>query len=91
MKKLRMAVAQPYTRLGEVEGNLDQTVELSRTAAAAGCRLILFPETSLYGYSVPPEVLAKATTMVWTDVTPRTPQHLPPDALYPPPGAPVPA
>ncbi len=62
MKKLRMAVAQPYTRLGDVDGNLDQTVELSRTAAAAGCRLILFPETSLYGYSVPPEVLAKATT-----------------------------
>lgn len=34
VKKLRMAVAQPYTRLGDIEGNLEQTVELSRTAAA---------------------------------------------------------
>jgi len=57
---LRVAIAQPYTRLGDVEGNLAQVKELATEAAANGCELILFPEVALHGYSVPPEVLEKA-------------------------------
>lgn len=57
---LRIAVAQPYTKLGDVEGNLSQVLDLATQAATNGCRLVLFPEVALYGYSVPPEVLAKA-------------------------------
>ena len=57
---LRVAIAQPYTKLGDVEGNLAQSLDLATQAAANGCRLILLPETALHGYSVPPEVLAAA-------------------------------
>ena len=62
MKKIRIAVAQPYTRLADVEGNLDQVFELTRLAAACECRLVLFPECALHGYSVPPHVLEAAVT-----------------------------
>jgi len=61
-KTLRVAVAQPYTKLGDVEGNLEQVLDLTAQAAVNGCELILFPETTLHGYSNPPEVMAKAIT-----------------------------
>ena len=59
-KTLRIAVAQPYTKLGDIEGNLAQVLDLASQAALNGCEIVLFPECALYGYSVPPEVLAKA-------------------------------
>ncbi len=59
---MRVAVAQPYTKLGDVTGNLVQVQELARQASAVGCHVMLTPETSLYGYSIPPEVLQQATT-----------------------------
>ena len=62
MKTVRVAVAQPYTKLGDVDGNLAQVLDLSSQAAINGCRFILFPETVLHGYSIPPEVLEKAET-----------------------------
>lgn len=61
-KTLRIAVAQPYTKLGDVEGNLSQVLDLASQAALNGCEIVLLPEVALYGYSVPPEVLAKAET-----------------------------
>jgi predicted amidohydrolase len=63
IKTIRVAVAQPYTTLGDVDGNLDQVLDLSSQAALNSCRIILFPETALHGYSVPPEVLEKAETV----------------------------
>ncbi|MCJ8329551.1 MAG: carbon-nitrogen hydrolase family protein [Lentisphaeria bacterium] len=61
MSKLRVAVNQPYTKFGDVDGNLDQVIELARLSAACGCRIALSPEVALYGYSIPPEQLARAT------------------------------
>jgi len=59
-KTIRVAVAQPYTRLGDVEGNLAQVLELSSRAAHNDCRLVLLPEVALHGYSIPPHVLESA-------------------------------
>jgi len=61
-KTFRVAVAQPYTKLGNVKGNLEQVLTLTAQAAVNGCELILFPETALHGYSNPPKVMAKAIT-----------------------------
>jgi len=55
-----VGVAQPYIKLGDIENNLQEIFTLSTQAAAAGCRIALFPETALHGYSFTEMVKAKA-------------------------------
>jgi predicted amidohydrolase len=48
--KLKLALAQINTRLGDVEANLEKHLSLAQEARAAGADLIVFPELSLTGY-----------------------------------------
>ena len=52
MPKLRIALAQVNSTLGDLAGNADTIVEWTRRAAARGARLVLFPEMMLTGYPV---------------------------------------
>ncbi len=48
--KLKMALAQINTRLGDVPANLDKHLSLIQEARAGGADLLIFPELSLTGY-----------------------------------------
>ncbi len=47
----RVAVVSPALRVADVDYNVRQTVEALCAASARGCRLALFPELGLTGYS----------------------------------------
>jgi NAD+ synthase (glutamine-hydrolysing) len=49
---LRIALAQVNATVGDLAGNGDLVVEWTRRAAAAGARLVVFPEMMLTGYPV---------------------------------------
>jgi NAD+ synthase (glutamine-hydrolysing) len=49
---LRIALAQVNPTVGDLEGNATIVVEQTRRAAAAGARLVVFPEMMLTGYPV---------------------------------------
>ena len=55
MKKLRTAIAQINTTVGDFEGNTRKIVENIKEARDTGANLIVFPELTLCGY--PPEDL----------------------------------
>jgi NAD+ synthase (glutamine-hydrolysing) len=48
---VRVAVASPELRIADVAFNVAEIVATIGAAKAAGCRLVLFPELSLTGYS----------------------------------------
>jgi NAD+ synthase (glutamine-hydrolysing) len=48
--KVKIALAQINTHLGDVENNLEKHLEIIRQAAQAGGQLVVFPELSLTGY-----------------------------------------
>jgi predicted amidohydrolase len=48
--KLKIALAQINTRLGDVPANLEKHLVLSKQARKAGMELLVFPELSLTGY-----------------------------------------
>jgi len=50
--KFRLALAQMDPVLGDLPANVARHVELARRAAAAGARMVVFPELSLSGYSI---------------------------------------
>lgn len=50
--KLRLALAQINTRLGDVEANLEKHLALAKQARAVGAELLIFPELSLTGYAL---------------------------------------
>ena len=50
MGEIKVAGVQMDIRLGELKANLDRVCEYSKTAAAAGARLVVFPECTLSGY-----------------------------------------
>ena len=52
MPRLRLALAQINTRLGDVEANLDKHLTLIDEARGRGADLVLFPELSLTGYGL---------------------------------------
>jgi NAD+ synthase (glutamine-hydrolysing) len=52
MAPLRIALAQIDTCVGDVDGNAALVLEWSRQAAAAGARLVAFPEMTLTGYPI---------------------------------------
>jgi predicted amidohydrolase len=48
--KLKLALAQINTRLGDVQANLEKHLSLAQEARQAGMDLLVFPELSLTGY-----------------------------------------
>ena len=50
--KVKIALAQINTKLGDVSANLEKHLELIHNAQAQGAELIIFPELSLTGYSL---------------------------------------
>jgi NAD+ synthase (glutamine-hydrolysing) len=48
--KVKIALAQITTKLGDVSANLEKHLELTHQAQASGAELIVFPELSLTGY-----------------------------------------
>jgi NAD+ synthase (glutamine-hydrolysing) len=60
--KLRIALAQVNTTVGDLATNADTIVELTAAAAARGAQLVLFPELALTGY--PPEDLVLRRSFV---------------------------
>ena len=55
MARLRVALCQINTTVGDLDGNVDRVVAALDQAEAAGCDLAVFPELALTGY--PPEDL----------------------------------
>jgi predicted amidohydrolase len=60
----RVAAVQMEPKLGQVAANLERILKRLAVAAAAGARLVVFPECALsgYGYSSRDEGLARAVT-----------------------------
>lgn len=52
---VRVAMVQDNFLVGDIKGNADKIINLSRTARAKGADLVMFPELALVGY--PPEDL----------------------------------
>jgi predicted amidohydrolase len=50
---MRIAVAQTSCALGDLETNLSKVRDFSRRAKEAGAELIVFPEVTDTGYSMP--------------------------------------
>jgi NAD+ synthase (glutamine-hydrolysing) len=50
--RLRIALAQANSTVGDLSGNADAVLEWTRRAAAAGADLVVFPEMMLTGYPV---------------------------------------
>ena len=61
-KTIHVAAGQIVSTPGDIAGNLAQVTDLSKTAARAGARLILFAEGALTGYLLTPEMLPNALT-----------------------------
>jgi predicted amidohydrolase len=62
--KLKVALAQINTHLGDVNANLDKHMTLIHEAQASGAQLVIFPELSLTGYCLQdmvPNVVHKPT------------------------------
>ena len=53
--KIRMALAQINTIVGDLDGNFQKIVQNINAAREAGCHLVAFPELAIPGY--PPEDL----------------------------------
>ncbi|WP_432544327.1 carbon-nitrogen hydrolase family protein [Kineococcus sp. SYSU DK002] len=64
-----IALAQTVSRDLDVEANVDRHVRAVATAAAAGARVVLFPELSLTGYL--PAAVAGDASLVLTPADPR--------------------
>ncbi len=52
MPRLRIALAQVNSTVGDLAGNAETIIEWTRRAAGAGARLAVFPEMMLTGYPV---------------------------------------
>jgi NAD+ synthase (glutamine-hydrolysing) len=60
--RLRVALAQVNTTVGDLASNADTIIELTEAAAARGADLVVFPELALTGY--PPEDLVLRRSFV---------------------------
>ena len=60
---IHVAAGQIVSTPGDIAGNLAQVADLSKAAAKAGARLILFAEGALTGYLLTPEILPQALTV----------------------------
>lgn len=52
MRTFKIALAQIYPRLGDLEANLQKHLEVIEDAVARGADLVVFPELSLTGYAL---------------------------------------
>jgi NAD+ synthase (glutamine-hydrolysing) len=52
VSQLRIALAQANATVGDLAGNSDQVLEMTRRAAGQGARVVVFPEMMLTGYPV---------------------------------------
>ena len=50
MPRLRVALCQLDTRVGDLDGNTDRVLAALGKAEDAGCDLAVFPELALTGY-----------------------------------------
>ena len=55
MARVRVALCQLNTIVGDLDGNADRIIAAYRQAEAAGCDVAVFPELAITGY--PPEDL----------------------------------
>ena len=67
MPQLRIALAQVNATVGDLAGNGDLVVSWTRQAAAAGARVVVFPEMMLTGYPV--EDLALRSSFVAASIS----------------------
>ncbi|MDX1605133.1 MAG: nitrilase-related carbon-nitrogen hydrolase [Candidatus Competibacterales bacterium] len=58
--RLRVAIAQLESELGDISGNVRQHLDYIRQARAAGVQVLLFPELSLTGYRLGADILQVA-------------------------------
>ena len=65
MPKLRIALAQVNSTVGDLAGNADTIVAWTRRAAGRGARLVLFPEMMLTGYPVEDLALRVSFVDAW--------------------------
>lgn len=56
MKKLRLAICQINSVVGDIEGNLRKILSFTRKAAKENAEIIVFPELALTGY-IPEDLL----------------------------------
>ena len=68
-RKLHVACGQLVMRPGDIRHQMEQVELLSKQAADAGARLILFAEGALHGYCLTPEVVSSAITTADPPVT----------------------
>ncbi|MGE3387659.1 MAG: NAD+ synthase, partial [Bdellovibrionales bacterium] len=59
---MRIALAQVNSWLGDFSLNREKILQATKTAAAQGCELVLFPEASLFGYH-PCDLLERKTVV----------------------------
>ncbi|MBI3469154.1 MAG: DUF1080 domain-containing protein, partial [Planctomycetes bacterium] len=59
-KALTVAIVTSSSVFGDIQANLTHFEQLIAEAAAAGARLVCFPELALVGYSTHPEILKSA-------------------------------
>ena len=62
MKKVRLALAQINSTVGDIEGNTEKIISLIKEAKAKDCDIIAFPELAITGY--PPEDLLFKTSFI---------------------------
>ena len=62
MRKLRLALAQINSTVGDIEGNTEKIISLIKEAKAKDCDIIAFPELAITGY--PPEDLLFKTSFI---------------------------
>jgi len=66
---MKIALGQINPTVGDLAGNVDRMVRFAGDAAAAGARLVIFPELAVCGY--PPRDLVEKPSFLW-----RTEQEL---------------
>src|SRR2546423_14874807 len=58
--RLRIALAQLNTSVGDIDGNCDKIVDWTGRAVAAGADIVAFPEMAVVGYQVDDLALRKS-------------------------------
>jgi NAD+ synthase (glutamine-hydrolysing) len=66
MSRIRLALCQVNTVVGDVDGNVERVLEALAAADEAGCDLAAFPELALTGY--PPEDLLLKPAFVYANL-----------------------
>ncbi len=81
MPTLRIALAQVNPTVGDLDGNAGIVLEQTRRAAAAGARLVVFPEMMITGYPVEDLALRGSFVAASIDTVQRTARRLAADGL----------